>query len=47
LYVDPEQAGLVSRKGKKFRQFELLLKPVLRSLQGQRAILDERDRGAG
>jgi len=40
LYVDREQAWLVSRKGKKFRQFEPLLKQVLRCLKGQRAILD-------
>src|SRR5215469_11005810 len=40
LDVDREQAWLVSRKGKKFRQFEPLLKQVLRSLKGQRAILD-------
>ena len=40
LYVDREQAWLVSRKGKKFRQFDPLLKQVLRSLKGQRAILD-------
>jgi hypothetical protein len=40
LYVDREQAWLVSRKGKTFRQFEPLLKQVLRSLKGQRAILD-------
>jgi bifunctional non-homologous end joining protein LigD len=38
LYV--EQAWLVSRKGKKFNQFEPLLKQVLRCLKGQRAILD-------
>jgi ATP-dependent DNA ligase len=31
---------LVSRKGKKFRRFEPLLKQVLRSLKGKRAILD-------
>jgi bifunctional non-homologous end joining protein LigD len=40
LYIDREQAWLVSRKGKKFRQFEPLLKQVLRSLKGQRVILD-------
>ena len=40
LYVDREQAWLVSRKGKKFRQFDQLLKQVLRSLKGQRAIFD-------
>jgi len=40
LYVDREQAWLVSRKGKKFRQFDPLLEQVLRSLKGQRAILD-------
>jgi bifunctional non-homologous end joining protein LigD len=40
LYVDREQAWLVSRKGKKFRQFDPLLKQVLRCLKGQRAILD-------
>ena len=40
LYVDRDQAWLVSRKGKKFRQFDPLLKQVLRSLKGQRAILD-------
>ena len=33
LYVDREQAWLVSRKGKKFRQFDPLLKQVLRSLK--------------
>jgi ATP-dependent DNA ligase len=31
---------LVSRKGKKFRQFEPLLKQVLRCLKGQHGILD-------
>jgi bifunctional non-homologous end joining protein LigD len=40
LYVDREQAWLVSRKGKKFRQFDPVLKQVLRCLKGQRAILD-------
>ena len=40
LYVDPEQAWLVSRKGKKFRQFDPLPKQVLRCLKGHRAILD-------
>ena len=40
LYVDRVQAWLVSRKGKKFHQFNPLLKQVLRSLKGQRAILD-------
>ena len=40
LYVDREQAWLVSRKGKKFPEFDPLLKQVLRSLKGQRAILD-------
>ena len=40
LYVVGEQAWLVSRKGKKFRQFDLLLKQILRSLKGQRAILE-------
>ena len=35
-----KHAWLVSRKGKKFRQFDPLLKQVLRSLKGQRAILD-------
>jgi bifunctional non-homologous end joining protein LigD len=40
LYVDREQAWLISRKGKKFRRFDPLLKQVLRSLKGQRAILD-------
>jgi bifunctional non-homologous end joining protein LigD len=40
LYVDREQAWLVSRKGNKFRQFDPLLKQVLRSLKGKRAILD-------
>ena len=40
LYVDREQAWLVPRKGKKFRQFDPLLNQVLRSLKGQRAILD-------
>src|SRR5215472_16932339 len=41
LYVDREQAWLGSRKGNKFRQFEPLLKQVLRSLKGKRAILDD------
>jgi bifunctional non-homologous end joining protein LigD len=40
LYVDREQAWLVSRKGNKFRQFDPLLKQVLRSLKGKRVILD-------
>ena len=40
LYVDREQTWLVSRKGKKFKRFEPLLKQVLRSLKGQCAILD-------
>jgi ATP-dependent DNA ligase len=40
LYVEREQAWLVSRKGKNFSQFVPLLKQVLRSLKGQRAILD-------
>ena len=40
LYIDREQPWLVSCKGKKFRQFEPLLKQVLRSLKGQRVILD-------
>jgi ATP-dependent DNA ligase len=40
LYVDRDQAWLVSRKWKKFRQFEPLLKQVLRSLKGQRVLLD-------
>jgi bifunctional non-homologous end joining protein LigD len=40
LYVDREHAWLVSRKGKKFHQFDPLLKQVLRCLKGQRAILD-------
>ena len=40
LYVDREQAWLVSRKGKKFRRFDPLLKQVLGCLKGQRAILD-------
>ena len=40
LYVDRDQAWLVSRKGKKFRQFDPLLKQVLRCLKGLRAILD-------
>src|SRR5215469_2401090 len=40
LYVDREQAWLVSRKGKKFRQFDPLLKQVLRCLKAPRAILD-------
>jgi bifunctional non-homologous end joining protein LigD len=40
LYVDREQAWLVSRKAKKFRQFEPLLTQVLRCLKGQQAILD-------
>jgi bifunctional non-homologous end joining protein LigD len=31
---------MVSRKGKKFHQFNPLLKQILRSLKGQRAILD-------
>jgi ATP-dependent DNA ligase len=35
-----KQAWLVSRKGKKFRQFEPLVKQVLRSLKGKRVILD-------
>ena len=30
----------MSRKGKKFRRFDPLLKQVLRCLKGQRAILD-------
>ena len=38
--MDRDQAWLVSRKGKKFRQFDPLLKQILRSLKGQRAILD-------
>jgi len=42
LYIDREQAWLVSRKGKKFRQFDPLLKQVLRCLKGQRAILGGR-----
>jgi hypothetical protein len=33
-YVDREQAWLVSRKGKKFHQFDPLLKQVLRCLKG-------------
>src|SRR6516165_3887069 len=40
LYIDRDQAWLVSRKGKKFHQFNPLLKQILRSLKGQRAILD-------
>jgi len=40
LYCDREQGWLVSRKGNKFRQFDPLLKHVLRSLKGQCAILD-------
>ena len=40
LYVDRDHAWLVSRKGKKFRQFDPLLKQVLRCLKGQHAILD-------
>ena len=40
LYIDRDQAWLVSRKRKKFHQFNPLLKQVLRSLKGQRAILD-------
>src|SRR5215469_14308001 len=40
LYVDRDHAWLVSRKGKKLRQFDPLLKQVLRSLKGQRVILD-------
>ena len=34
LYVDRDQAWLVSRKGNKFRQFDPLLKQVLRLPQG-------------
>jgi len=40
LYVDRDQACLVSRNGNKFRRFDPLLKQVLRSLNGKRAILD-------
>jgi bifunctional non-homologous end joining protein LigD len=40
LYVDREQAWLISRNGNKFRRFDPLLKQVLRSLKKQRAILD-------
>jgi ATP-dependent DNA ligase len=40
LYVDREQAWLVSRKGEEFQQFDPLLKQVLGCLKGQRAILD-------
>jgi bifunctional non-homologous end joining protein LigD len=40
LYVDRDEVWLVSRKGKKFHQFEPLLRQVLRCLKGQRAILD-------
>jgi bifunctional non-homologous end joining protein LigD len=40
LYVDRDQAWLVSRKGKKFHQFNPLLKHVLRCLKGPRVILD-------
>ena len=32
--------GWYRRKGKKFRQFDPLLRQILRSLKGQRAILD-------
>jgi ATP-dependent DNA ligase len=39
LYVDRDHAWLVSRKGKKFNQFDPLLKQVLRCLKGHRAIL--------
>jgi hypothetical protein len=34
LYVDRDHAWLVSRKGKKFHQFDPLLKQILRSLKG-------------
>jgi len=37
LYVDRDQAWLVSRKGNKFRQFEPLLKQVLRCLRDGRS----------
>ena len=47
LYVDLEHAWLVSRKGKKFRQFDPLLKQVLRSLKGETGDLGRRDHGAG
>jgi bifunctional non-homologous end joining protein LigD len=40
LYVDRDQAWLVSRKVKKFRRFDPLLEQVLRSLKGKRAFLD-------
>ena len=40
LYLDRDPAWLVSRKGKKFRQFEPLLKQVLRCPKGQSVILD-------
>ena len=40
MYVDREHAWVVSRKGKKFRQFDPLLRQVLRSLKGQRVIVD-------
>ena len=42
LYVDRDQARLVSRKGKKFRQFNFnpLLEQILRCLKAQRSILD-------
>ena len=40
LYMDRDQAWLVSGKGKKFRQFDPLVKQVLRCLKGQRSILD-------
>jgi bifunctional non-homologous end joining protein LigD len=39
LYAERDHAWRVSRKGKKFRQFDPLLKQVLRSLKGKRAIL--------
>ena len=40
LYVARDQAWLVPRKRKKLRQFDPLRKQVLRSLKGQRALLD-------
>ena len=35
LYLDSDYAWLVSRKGRKFRQFDPLLKQILRSLKGR------------
>jgi|SRR5262252_4674000 len=37
LYVDRDQTWLVSRKGKRFRQFDPLLKQVLLVLNGREA----------